>query len=145
MAKAESRLQRRIRKALRAEFGGYWFKVWGGPFQPAGIPDLHGDFRPHPDDPNRLHPGRSAYVEVKTDDGEISAIQVERMRELMDAGAIVCVATSPEEACEFVRLMVDDLQLRFCFGCLRPRRGVRSRDERGSQLPDRCESCGGEL
>lgn len=39
----ETRLQRRIQKALKKRHpNSWWFKVWGGPFQSAGIPDLVG-------------------------------------------------------------------------------------------------------
>ena len=39
--KAESRLQRRMRKRLEEEFGGWWVKIHGSIYQ-AGIPDLVG-------------------------------------------------------------------------------------------------------
>lgn len=38
----ESKLQLRIRKALRKEVGGWWIKIWGGPFTGAGTPDILG-------------------------------------------------------------------------------------------------------
>lgn len=131
----ETALQRRIRRALEAEFGGYWYKVWGGPFQPAGLPDLHGDVP-------RDGVARSVWVEVKDpEDGEISAKQVARMRELMDAKAAVCVATSPEEAVEFVRLALAGL--RFCFTCLVPVRFGRLHT--GDASIFRCDACGDEV
>lgn len=131
----ETSLQRRIRRALEAEFGGYWYKVWGGPFQPAGLPDLHGDA---PVD----GVARSVWVEVKDpEDGEISAKQVARMRQLMDAKAAVCVATSPEEAVEFTRQALAGL--RFCFTCLVPVRFYRSHAADVSIL--QCSSCGDEV
>lgn len=110
MSQPESRLQRRIRDALEREIGGYWYKVHGGPYQPKGLPDLCGVVR-----------GRSCWVEVKMPDGEVSAVQVVRMRELMDAGAAVCVATTPDEAVEFVRVMLEHPHWRFCFRCMVPR------------------------
>lgn len=89
---AESGLQRRIRRALEAEFGGYWFKVWGGPFQPAGLPDLAGCVN-----------GFAIYIEVKTKTGKVSEIQVRTMARLKAEGAIVGVATTAAEAFAIVR------------------------------------------
>lgn len=122
MAGPESRLQRRIRKALQAEFGGFWYKVWGGPFQPKGLPDLYGVVRPpgtvtHPDGVTTPKSGRPVHVEVKTSDGVISAVQIVRMRELADAGAAVCVATTPEDAVRSVRFLLQDDRARFCLNC----------------------------
>jgi len=119
MAKPESRLQRRMRRALQAEFGGFWYKVWGGPYQPAGIPDLCGVVQPFVDDHNRYRvPGRPVYVEAKMPDGEVSAVQVERVRELADAGAVVCVATTVEGAVECVRSLLLHPERRFCLHCM---------------------------
>lgn len=93
---AESGLQRRIRRALEAEFGGYWFKVWGGPFQPAGLPDLAGCVK-----------GRAIFIEVKTKTGKVSPIQRRTMARLVEEGAIVGVATSAAEAFAIVRAGLD--------------------------------------
>lgn len=119
MSKPESRLQRRIRKALRAEFGGFWYKMWGGPYMPRGIPDLCGVVStPYQPRTNPGVKGRAVYVEVKQEDGEVSAVQVERMRELADAGAAVCVATSVDEALERVAELLAHPRSRFCLSCL---------------------------
>lgn len=92
MSQPESRLQRRIRKALVKSVGGFWWKVWGGPFQPAGLPDLCGCVN-----------GRFIALEVKRPGEEPSPVQRKRMRDLRSVGAIVAVVTSAEEAIEFVR------------------------------------------
>lgn len=91
--KAESRLQLRIRHALEGQFpGSWWMKVHGGPFQPAGVPDLFG-----------VVGGRAVFVEVKLPTGRVSRIQWATMKRLGDAGAIVAVATSVDEAVTQVR------------------------------------------
>lgn len=54
-------------------------------------------------------------------DGEVSAVQVVRMTELMDAEAAVCVATTPAEAVVFVRMLLARPAHRFCFACFAPR------------------------
>lgn len=92
MAKqGESRLQRKIRKALEKEFGGYWWKVWGGPFQPAGLPDLMG-----------IVDGRAICLEVKRPKERASLVQERTMARLSVAGAIVAVVTSVAEAIDVV-------------------------------------------
>lgn len=86
--KAESRLQLRIRHALEQRYpDSWWVKVHGGPFQPAGIPDLMG-----------VVDGRAVFVEVKRPGGRVSRIQQLTMMRLASAGAIVAVATSAIEA-----------------------------------------------
>lgn len=42
MRKPESKLQLSIRRRLEATYGGWWRKIWGGPFQVGGLPDLFG-------------------------------------------------------------------------------------------------------
>jgi hypothetical protein len=104
--KPESRLQRRIRGVLEVEFpGSYWWKVHGGPFTPAGIPDLAGvvPWIVHTPSSDRLVVGRAVFLEVKRPGESASLVQRARMRHLMSAGAIVGVVTSPEEATTLVR------------------------------------------
>lgn len=129
MSQPESRLQRRIRRALERELGGYWYKVHGGAYQPSGLPDLNGTVR-----------GRSCWVEVKEPDGEVSPVQVSRMRQLADAGAAVCVATTPVEACAFTRLMIEQPQLRFCLVCFLPTTHATEWTPRVKR--HRCTRCG---
>lgn len=77
---------------MKARFGGYWYKVWGGPFQPAGIPDLCG-----------IVDGRAVFLEVKRVGESPSRIQRTTMRRLSDEGAIVAVVHSVQEAHDVVR------------------------------------------
>jgi hypothetical protein len=39
---AESKLQREIRKHLKENYGGFWFKTHGSMFQMTGLPDIIG-------------------------------------------------------------------------------------------------------
>lgn len=86
-SKSESGLQRRIRRGLEKAFGGFWFKVHGGPFQMAGIPDLLGCVE-----------GRFIAIEIKTDKGVLSALQVETIRRIKRQKGVVGVARSLDEA-----------------------------------------------
>lgn len=90
----ETRLQRRIQKALRAKFpNSWWFKVWGGPFQSAGIPDLVGCVE-----------GLFVALEVKMPKkrSNTSAIQEETINDISNAGGIAGVVTSPQEAIDLI-------------------------------------------
>lgn len=92
--KPESRLQRRIREALEKKFSGAkCFKIHGGPFQEAGIPDLICCIN-----------GRFFGFEVKLDNkrSKLSAIQEEVIWELLEAGGTACAVTSPDEALAIV-------------------------------------------
>lgn len=93
--KPESRLQRKIRKELEKEVGGWWVKIHGGPFQAAGIPDLIGCVE-----------GLFFALEVKTpeDTRGASEIQKATMKKIRHKGkGVTCVVESPEEAIEVVR------------------------------------------
>ena len=93
MSQPEARLQRRIQKALRQQTGGFWFKVWGGPFQLAGLPDLIGCVR-----------GRFFGLEVKRPKkGRVSEIQWDTLGKIQDEGGCAQVVTSPDEAIEAVK------------------------------------------
>lgn len=117
----ESRLQMRIRKALIDKVGGWWFKVAGGPFQAAGIPDIIG-----------CTGGLFVALEVKTATGRPSPIQVETIRRIReDGGGAAAIVRSPEEALEFVvackRLLRYEVDERGCWnyqGGLNKGRGV---------------------
>lgn len=91
---AESRLQRKIRKHLKKEFpGSWWRKIHGGPYQAAGIPDILG-----------CCCGLFFAFEVKTPEGdEPTELQQENIRQIMWAGGTAGVVKSPEEAIELVR------------------------------------------
>lgn len=89
----ESRRQRRIRKALQSECGGWWRKIWGGgPYQHAGIPDLLG-----------CVDGYFFAFEVKEDDGEPSELQLDEIDEIRDAGGVASIVRTPQEAVAFVK------------------------------------------
>ena len=87
--KLESKLQRDIRRALEREVGGFWFKVHGGPFQQAGIPDLLGCVQ-----------GLYIGMEVKRPDDKRGASDIQRViiGQIKREGGYACVVKSPEEA-----------------------------------------------
>ena len=96
--KAESRLQLKIRKALQEEFGGFWFKIHGGPFQRAGLPDLCG-----------IVDSKTFFLEVKMPDGKPpTKLQIHTMKKLKEAGANVSVVSSQSSARYFVATILDD-------------------------------------
>lgn len=91
--KPESRLQKRTQKLLRQEVGGWWFKVWGGPFQIAGIPDLIGCCE-----------GLFFAFELKMPGKELKPLQLEIIRRIIeDGGGCACVIYDPQEAVDKVR------------------------------------------
>jgi len=92
----ESRLQRKIRKALESAYpGSFWFKVHGGPFQKAGLPDLIGCVR-----------GTFIALEVKMPGKEPTEVQRFVMSQILSAGGYAGYVTSVEEAIEAInRLM----------------------------------------
>lgn len=68
---------------------GWWImKIHGGPYQPAGIPDLL-----------LVKEGRALWLEVKQPGKKPTAIQEQRMKEIFTTGGSPCyVVTSREEA-----------------------------------------------
>lgn len=92
--KPESRLQRRIVKALKLEFPrSFWVKFHGGIFSAVGIPDLLGCVN-----------GRFFAFEVKVPGKlkTLSKIQAAVINQLQRAGACAACITSPEEALALV-------------------------------------------
>ena len=90
----ESKLQLKIRKALEKEFGGWWFKMWGGPFTKRGIPDLIGCVE-----------GLFIALEVKMPKKRknTSAVQKEVIWDIIRKGrGVAAVVTSEEEAINVV-------------------------------------------
>lgn len=86
----ESRLQKATQDHLRKTVGGWWFKVWGGPFTPAGIPDLLG-----------CVDGMFFALEVKLPkkSSKPSAIQLEVIRDIVTkGGGVATIVRSKEEA-----------------------------------------------
>ena len=86
--KPETRRQRRIQKTLKEKFkGSFWIKIWSGPFQIAGFPDLLGCVE-----------GRFFAFEVK-EPGEVAKKHQERMMsKISRAGGTTGVIYEPEEA-----------------------------------------------
>lgn len=91
--KRESRRQLRIQKALRREYGEelFIFKVHGGPFMAAGLPDLIGCVR-----------GLFFAFEVKEPDGTPSALQLEIIADIIKAGGCAGIVVEPEDAIDFI-------------------------------------------
>lgn len=89
--KLESRLQRRIQKLIREE-GGWPLKIHGGPFMPAGIPDLLACIG-----------GIFLALEVKTDTGRPSEIQLAIIKKIKRAGGIAAVVSSTKQALAYIQ------------------------------------------
>lgn len=101
---AETPLQRNIKKALRKRWPhSWWFKQWGGPFTPAGIPDILG-----------CCSGLFFALEVKVPDKKgrkksvTSTIQDETIDDINNAGGYACVVRSVKEALTFVERSLED-------------------------------------
>lgn len=89
MAKGpETRLQRKIREALIKRFPDiFLFKVHGGPYQSAGIPDLCGCLN-----------GRFIGMEVKVGSNKPTELQKLTLERIARAGGVSGVVRSVEEA-----------------------------------------------
>lgn len=114
----ETRLQQSIQKALRKRWPhSFWFKHWGGPFSPAGIPDLIG-----------CVDGLFFALEIKLPkkQSKTSAIQDETIADIVRAGGHSTVIRSVAEALEFVERHLDNAVSRTTS---RPR--VRTAERRG--------------
>lgn len=100
MAKqGESRVQQRIRKQLKKEVGGWWFKVWGGPFQAAGIPDIIGCVE-----------GTFFAFEVKRPKGKTSPIQISTMEDIIElGGGVTFVITNANEAIAAIKFRLEQV------------------------------------
>jgi hypothetical protein len=130
--KPESRRQRRIRRALEKEVGGWWKKIHGGPFQAAGIPDLIGCVG-----------GYFFAIEVKEPNepeaSEVQRAQAERIRE-DGHGAVKLGCETPEEAVDFVTRL---LQTKHFLADMRDRKAAeeaaasKRADERSGPAPKR--------
>lgn len=89
-SKPETKITMAIIQAIRRR--RYWArKVHGNAFQAAGIPDV-----------DAVVHGRSVRIEVKQPGETPTPLQKRCMAELEAAGAFVTVATSVEEAMEFI-------------------------------------------
>ncbi len=87
----ESKLQAKIKKALKTEFGGKWVKLHGGPFQESGWPDIIGCCR-----------GMFFGIEVKVPGGALDELQIETLKDLASEGACAIVVESIEQTLELV-------------------------------------------
>lgn len=81
----EKTVVKNIMYMLKLEFPGLWFKVHGGPFQVAGLPDILG-----------CHKGKFIGIEVKAPGKEktLTLIQQEKIAKIKLAGGIAFMATS---------------------------------------------------
>jgi hypothetical protein len=90
--KKESKRQQKIKADLKKTVGGKWYKVHGGPFQEAGIPDLDG-----------VVEGLSFKFEVKEPiEGAPSELQLETLEEYRKVGAIACIVEISSQAIALV-------------------------------------------
>lgn len=87
MKQPETRLRVKIRKYVKDIFGGFWIKIWGGPFQSAGIPDYICCIQ-----------GLFIGLEVKCEGKEASALQLDAIREINSCGGYAAVVYTEEEA-----------------------------------------------
>jgi hypothetical protein len=93
MAKAETRIVRKILLALGETFpGSYFRKIHGNPFQHIGIPDILG-----------CVDGYFFGLEVKTDSGKTSLAQELEGDCIKTAGGFFGVVRSPEDAITFIQ------------------------------------------
>ncbi len=88
----ETKLQKDIRHALEAEVGGFWWKVHGGMFQITGNPDLCGCVC-----------GLYIGIEVKDGNNEASDVQLERVRQIKEAGGLAFVTWTVDRAVKKVK------------------------------------------
>lgn len=89
----ESTIQRRIRTRLQREYpGSVWWKIHGGPFQHAGLPDLIG-----------VVAGTFCGLEVKRAGQTATAIQSETLESIRRAGGCAAVVHDEDEALNAVR------------------------------------------
>ena len=83
----EARIVAAIMKALGSLPRCWCFKVHGGMYQSAGVPDIVG-----------VYDGRFFAIEVKTATGKATKLQELTLRRISDAGGLTGVATSVDEA-----------------------------------------------
>lgn len=86
----ESKLSRQIMELIRAR-GGFVFKVHGGPMTMNGVPDICG-----------VYEGYSIWIETKQPGGVVSEIQRVRHAQIAQAGGVVTILRSVEEAREWL-------------------------------------------
>jgi len=86
----ESKVSTRIMKKWR-EMGAFCYKVHGGEFQMAGIPDISGCYQ-----------GVSVWCETKMPGNKTSLVQDVRINQLRASGAHVVVAYSVADAVQML-------------------------------------------
>lgn len=89
----ETQIVKSIKHALEKEYGGVWYKIHGGPYQEAGIPDIIG-----------VVSGRFFAFEVKRPERRhnVSKQQVYQLDRIVEARGFATVVTSAEEALDYM-------------------------------------------
>lgn len=87
-------------KMLRAEVGGYWWKVHGGMFQITGNPDICGCVQ-----------GLYVAIEAKDEDNEASGVQLTRIKQIREAGGLAFVTWDAKKALKKVKDHVKNFTL----------------------------------
>jgi len=77
----EKRVLAYAKTVLDQQSGIWYFKVHGGPFQTAGIPDILGIYR-----------GLGFGIELKTDDGKPTLLQEQTIEQMRAAGGFADIA-----------------------------------------------------
>ena len=95
----EKTIVKSIRRFLDQAYPGVWYKIHGGPYQEAGIPDIVG-----------VHKGRFCAFEVKRPKrmDKVTINQQYQLDRLKKAGAITGVVTSVEEVRSIMLLEVQN-------------------------------------
>ncbi len=93
----ESKLQRKIQKAIKKEFGGLWIKIHGNMYQKKGWPDLQG-----------LVMGVSIHIEVKVPGKKntVSDDQVKCIRQINKNGGFAFVSTTVTHSLIMIRKII---------------------------------------
>lgn len=91
--KPESKRQQRLARAIKARYGDdvFLYKVHGNAYQPSGIPDHVG-----------VVYGLFFGLEVKEPNGELSAVQQTRIRQIRRAGGIAGAVVTEEDVFELL-------------------------------------------
>lgn len=97
MSQPESRLSRQIKAAIRAR-GGYCVKIHGGPMMEAGTPDILACIPVQVSKLNNETRGLFVGIETKMPEGVVSAVQQYRHAQIRQAGGVVIIPRSVEEA-----------------------------------------------
>lgn len=100
MKRNEAGIVKEILKRLRAEVGGFWWKVHGGIFQIKGNPDICGCVN-----------GLYIAIEVKDGNNEADGIQLTRIKQIREAGGLAFVSWSADKAVKKVKEYVKNSTL----------------------------------